>query len=304
MKNSDSIGVKDLIQLAGLLCMGATSFLGLNYWLSDSILAISLSIGVVICAATYGLVYILVKAKKSEVDKDRAKVAEFIALAGYVIVAVVAGIFTLHYLTVEIDKKDGIKTAATESFEEIGDISKAFQNQETRWIDNFEKHLKNAVRENKNIYGMTSASNDENIQAAIKDNLTSKIDKTGIENKAMTFKNKGLSAVSEWSYFSIMNTLTHIDENKQSYINDLQALSKQIPKELEDMQFNPPVTKTMQSKLSELEEIDFENGVYGLWAVVFLITNFMTLFPYLFGDRGGMKLGKEKLSGGFSFDDK
>jgi hypothetical protein len=314
MKNSEQIKVKDLIQLAGSLCMGTTSFLGLNYWLGDSILAVSLLIGIVVFAVTYGLVAILVKAKKAEMDKDRAKIVEITALAGYIIVAVVAGIFTLHYLTIEMDRKTGIKTVAENSIEEIERISNAYKTQVEDWRSRFKTMLENAVKGNVkstlNKYGLTNTSDTNSIKAAVKDYLTDKINMTEttkkeyakIEADANTVKNKGLSAVREWSYFSIMNTLTHIDESKQAYINDLQELSKQIPDKLKDMTFNPPLTTTMQDKLVELEEIDFENAAYGLWIVVFAITNLMTLFPYLFGNREGMKLGKGKLKGGFTFE--
>jgi hypothetical protein len=36
--------------------------------------------------------------------------------------------------------------------------------------------------------------------------------------------------------------------------------------------------------------------------VVFVIINLMALFPYLFSSREGMKLGKGKLKGGFTFE--
>jgi hypothetical protein len=296
--------------------MGATSFLGLNYWLGDKVLAVSLSIGIVVFASVYGLVYILVKVKKAETNKDRFRIAEIAALSGYAVIAIVAGIFTLHYLTVESAKKTEIKTVAENSIKEIEIISTVYRKQVEGWTDNFRSRLKNAVRGNNSAmlkkYGLSTTSDDHNIEEAVNDNLTVKIKKTEtshkeyakIEAEANSFKDKGLAAVNAWSYFSIMNTLTNIDRIKESYINDLLALSTQIPDEVKDMTFNPPAAETMRNRLTELEEIDFAGGAYGLWAAVFLITNLATLFPYLFGNRGRIKFGDEKLRGGFIFTEK
>jgi hypothetical protein len=304
MKNSGQISVKDLIQLTGSLCMGTTSFLGLNYWLGDNILAISLFIGIVIFAVSYGLVYVLVKTKTANINRNSTKIVERVSLAGYIIVAVVAGIFTLHYLSVEMYRKTGIKVIAENSIKDIDLISQTYKTQVTTWMDAFTTRLANAVRENDNSilkkYGLSNRSDESNITTAVKDFLTDRINEiettnkkyTAIEAYASAFKTKGLSVVGEWSYFSIMNTLTHIDNVKQSYIDELLALSKQIPAELNDMTFNPPQIITMHDKLNELENIDFGNGAYGLWLVVFLITNFMTLFPYLFVERKGLKRKK------------
>jgi hypothetical protein len=313
MNNSEQIKWKDLVQLAGSLCMGTTAFLGLNYWLGDSVLAVSLSIGIVVFAATYGLVAILVKVKKAVDNRDRAKIVEGVTLFGYIVVALLAGIFTLHYLTVELEKKTGIKLAAENSLKEIGLISDAYKTQVEGWTANFKIRLTNAVRENNSAIlanrGLTGASDANAINDAVKDYLANAIERIATTNKkyedieaeANTFKNKGLAAVEDWSYFSIMNTLMHIDDKKQAYIDDLLALSKQIPSELNDMEFVPPHTETMRDKLPELEEIDFPNAAYGLSIVVFIITNLMTLFPYIFGSREGMHLGKGKLEGGFTF---
>jgi hypothetical protein len=310
MKSSESIDVKDLIQLVGSLSMGATSFFGLNYWLGDSIFAISLSIGVVIFAAVFGLVYIMVKAKKAVENIDRAKIVEYVTLGGYAIVAVVAAVFTLHYLTIEMNKKAEIKIVAEKNISEIDLISTAYKEQVKKWEDNFRVRLRNEAEMGISKRGLAKECSEEDIQTAVGDYLTNSINQiegvnksyNAIETKANVFKNDALAAVGTWSYFSIMSTLAQIDKTKEEYINDLVALSKQVPEELKDMTFEPPVTVTVSSKLSELETIDFDNGAYGLWVAVVLLSNFMALFPYLFGTRENMKLGRGKLEGGFVFN--
>jgi hypothetical protein len=296
-KKSESIEVRDLIQLAGSLIMGTTLFLGLNYWLGDRIIAVSISAGIVVCALVYGLVYLLVKAKKAVSDRNRAKTAEILALSAYVLVAIVSGIFTLHYLTVEMNKKGEIKIVAENSLKEIRTVADAFKMQEKRWSDNLVTRLKNAARENDAVilkkYNLTRESTDDDIIKTVGLILPDKIKtlngklRTTIDAEALSFMDKGLTAVKQWSYFSIMNTMTHIDETKKSYLDDLVELSKQIPDEIKDMTFTPPVTVTVSDKLSELETIDFANGVYGLWFIVLIITNVMALFPYLFSEREG-----------------
>jgi hypothetical protein len=299
-KNSDSIKKDDLIQLAGSLCMGVTSFLGLNYWLGDNVLAVSLSAGILVLAAVYGLVHMLVKAKKADENKDRARKVEIATLIGYAIVAILAGIFMLHYLTVEMKKKTEIKDAAITSINQINIISTGYEEQVNKWSAIFREKLKIAVdKPNDSIYKKylskyTYIDNDI-IDTIVKDNLTDKIKEIDltqrkyaiIEADATNFMKRALSAVGAWNYFSIMNTLTQIDKVKKSYIDDLTALSKQIHEETKDT-FTPPVIINMSDKLSELEEIDFANGIYGLWIVVFAIINLMTLYPYLFEKRKGL----------------
>jgi len=238
-EENNKIGVKDLIMLAGIILLGLASFMGLNYVYGKIIAIVG---ALIIIGAAGGLVYVLCKLKKAETNPERNKIIELIILIiGYGTGAVVSGLFMMHCLTVEMNKKPQIQPSAQESIKEFELINVEYD----KYVASVEASLRTKIAtayaekrssrtgvsrlwDDLNLGGGTS-KDEEDATIATRTELLNDLLKGDAyldAQDAMDFKGNAEETVNKWDRMEITETLTMIDGEKQKYLDALTELSK------------------------------------------------------------------------------
>ena len=301
MEEKNLIGIKDMVQLGGIILMGLTVFLGLNYSYGP---VYAVPTALVIIIAAYGAVYILVKLKKSETNQAQKQTIELLLLIfGYGAIVLISGLFILHFLTVETKLKSEIKRIATNSIEEFDVISNDYNTFVNRSLESLEIKIDAAYKDKKSNTN-SKLWEEMNLSGDVKDlNLTKLIEteqnslKVKIEepfedihDDAIQFQKQTKAAVDKWDYFSIVEKLKIIDEKKNEFIIRLTTLSNKQTHD-KDIIFSPDARTTVQEKVEQLENwyVFSTNTAWGISIIAILIINGLILFPYLFSKRSGRR---------------
>jgi hypothetical protein len=312
--SKNSIGVKDILQLVGLIGIGASSFLGLNFMLEGPEFAAVCALAII--AVLYGLVYVLTKLKKEKENPQKAKSTEILVfILGYCTIAVVSGVFLVHFTTVNITKKNDIKNLALNSINDITQMFDDFKTYTEKYKKIYKDRCDEALSRAENKYYMKADSlgcpgtNTEAIKKCLED-LKAVFPKKLAEDGKFTEKevdaDKYVSdiktVVNNWDSFELIKELKNLNSKKAKYLNDLDTLSVNAKIKGFDLPaFNTQFSfKHDADILPLLKEIHLEDANWTLVIVAFLILHFLTLLPWIservhridIGDNK-IKIGKE-----------
>jgi hypothetical protein len=316
MATNNNIGVKDIIQLIGLIALGAACFMGATYQ-RGLVFGIIIALGIILAA--YGIVFLLVKLKQAKQDQAQMKVIEYLLLIfGYGTIICISGFFALHYTTIETIKKEQIRQESTASINEIVTIREEYG----KYVDSTEKIYKTKIEN-----GFTQMNRDKNSSIldkikriekneSIDYNINKKISEVrnqlGDENvirKADQDLKNGLESINSMDILSISDVLNNLQTKKENYLNSLIENSRLFVEKnendnvAEEFKYVMQYTENLSDRLHFNWNSDFKNAAWEITIPVLLIIHLMILWVYFFSSRFRSKgvSGRDGAKGGFTW---
>lgn len=147
-QNSGKVTIANLIAMVGIVLLTVFTYIGYSFKSGGSI-GISVGVAVGIAAAAALLLWFMIKAKSAENYLDKWKIAEIVALATYVVFAIVSSIYggSLYFFVIN-EQRDHVKTLANNDLNKIDKLFEEYETFENEALEKYHNGITNATTRN------------------------------------------------------------------------------------------------------------------------------------------------------------
>ncbi len=294
MNNSSSFGWKQIMQILGLVLVGATSFFGYTYFWEGSYV-VSGAMVLALMVIIYILVDRLVVFQKA-VRKQWRNTNELIVFSLYAVIAFVLSVGVFHSVSVDLVEKKQIQEKGVKKLNLLLEMRKNYNAHINEVSERYRIELETCAKEFRNgnkdrfkraglIEGVDPASQiNEKVEA-----LKTSLQATENDKETDATRAEAKDALDKWKRISLIPVFEKIEnqfnKNLKSYkgrISERKRVESIII--VEDFNF-----KEFGEKIDITHPGEFVNlKKAGFWKAVFaaILGQILILVPYIFGDRG------------------
>jgi len=299
MKQNDTIRIKDIIQAFGLLLLGLACFLSFMF-INKGSMELSIPMTLVLLAALFGTVFLLVRLKSTKKDQSQMKMWEYIVLLVIYIGFLGLGslyVFT-HFMNLEFVQRQEVVDQSNVYLEKMEDVLNEYDSHIDIVSQEYEREMDSAVKKTKDLIAFKNkyeiddlkANNKEQYIEAFEDGLYDEFE--SVKDKAMKYINAAKSNITErWNPLKVPSTYYDLPIQLESIKDELVKLSTISKRGAEDP-FKYDLENLTIKDLSN-PKLYFGETNWLLTLLLFLILQIMILWPYLFASRSS----KMKISG-------
>lgn len=283
MKNNDSIKLSDIVQVIGIILLGAIVFISMNYQFVGN-LGISISSTLLTIVLYYFVVFLMAKFKSQKEDMVLYKNVERGTLVFVYVPLIVASVlFANHFLYIENTVKADLKLKYDQDISTFREIMNDFSTYRVNQAQSYKNELQNNADgdvENK-VKGFSSAFN---------------VDETLIQSDLSNFADE-FSGLSSYNYITSPSLL--VSEPSQN--TRVQGAFDRLIDKYAQITLNHPNEKYVQNepfksdkkassyvRVGIFDALKAEGASILLAVIIALIINAMILWAYFAADRAGI----------------